>query len=333
MIRLSTRIASALSLVALSLPVLQASAQQEVPEAPATSLSTPVPAAPVPAAPVFPKPDPANFTAASPTKESVDAFLHYSWGYDDSRLWEVWSIEKTAADGVSKVTLLVGDKNGKEKPAVAEFFALPDGKHIIAQNDLLPFGEHPFADARTVAQQRANGPYRGSVAKDLELVEFADYQCPHCKAAQPNMDKLAVDFPKARIVFQLFPLVSIHPQSARAAAYGVCVNKAGGSDAFFTFTAAVFDGQDGLATTDGATLTLNSAVTKAGLEPDKIEACSNLPATKEAVQNMVKLAADLNINETPTLLVNGRPVPANAPYETIRKIIEFQAGLDGVAAH
>jgi protein-disulfide isomerase len=48
---------------------------------------------------------------------------------------------------------------------------------------------------------------------------------------------------------------------------------------------------------------------------------------------MVKLAADLNINETPTLLVNGRPVPANAPYETIKKIVEFQAGLDGVAAH
>ena len=55
-------------------------------------------------------------------------------------------------------------------------------------------------------QQRADGPYRGSADKGLEIVEFADFQCPHCKEAQANMDKLAVDFPKARIVFQACPL-------------------------------------------------------------------------------------------------------------------------------
>ena len=45
----------------------------------------------------------------------------------------------------------------------------------------------------------------------------------------------------------------------------------------------------------------------------------------------VKLAQDLNINQTPTLMVNGRQVPANTPYETIKQIIEYQAKLDGVA--
>ena len=84
-----------------------------------------------------------------------------------------------------------------------------------------------------MVQQRADGPYRGSAAKDLELVEFADFQCPHCKDAQANMDKLAVDFPKARIVFQNYPLAAFIPQSVTAAAYGVCVGKQGGSDAFF----------------------------------------------------------------------------------------------------
>ena len=97
-------------------------------------------------------------------------------------------------------------------------------------------------------QQRANGPYRGAAAKDLELVEFADFQCPHCKAAQANMDKLVADFPKARIVFQSDPLATIHPEATLAAAYGVCVAKEAGSAAFFQFAAAVFDGQDGLNT-------------------------------------------------------------------------------------
>ena len=113
-------------------------------------------------------------------------------------------------------------------------------------------------------QHRANGPYRGSASKDFELVEFADFQCPHCKEAQANMEKLAADYPKARIVFQSFPIPSIHPEAVTAAEYGLCVSKLGSSTAFFQYAAAVFDGQEGLATPDGATLTLNSAVTLAG---------------------------------------------------------------------
>jgi protein-disulfide isomerase len=325
LIRPSIRIASALALVALSLPLFQASAQQD---APASAPSSPAPAA----APTFPKPDPANFTVASPTREVVNAFVQASWGFDDSRVWEVWAIKNTPAEGVSRVSILVGDKSGKQKPAIIEFYVLPDGKHILAQNDILPFGEHPYAEYRALAQKRADGPYRGSSMKDLEIIEFADFQCPHCKDAQANMDKLAVDFPKARIVFQTFPLESIHPQAARSAAYGICVTKQGGSNAFFTFASAVFDGKEGLASVDGATLTLNSAVTKAGLDPAKIAECAATPATVAAVDALVKLAADLNINQTPTLLINGRQVLANAPYDTLKQIILYQAKLDGVAA-
>ena len=99
---------------------------------------------------------------------------------------------------------------------------------------------------------------------------------------------------------------------------------------FFQFAAAVFDGQDGLATPDGATLTLNSAVTKAGLDPAKISACAATPETKVAVDDRIQLSKDLDISSVPTLVVNGREVPANAPYETVKQIIEYQAKMDGV---
>jgi protein-disulfide isomerase len=110
------------------------------------------------------------------------------------------------------------------------------------------------------------------------------------------------------------------------------VTKQGGSDAFFTFASAVFDGQDGLATADGAALTLNSAVTKAGLDPAKIAACAATPAAVGAIEASKKLAQDLGINQTPLLVINGRLVPASAAYETIKQIILYQAKLDGVAA-
>jgi protein-disulfide isomerase len=327
----SSRLFGAAALIFFSLPVMQAAAQQQVPPAPAQAPAAQEPSAPAPQAPVLDKPDPKNFTAQSPAKDTVNSFLQTSWGYDANRVWEVEAILKTGAEGVSKVVIEVADKSGKQKPGAMAFFVLPDGKHIIAGDEVIPFGDHPYAEYRTELEQRADGPYRGSAAKDLELVEFADFQCPHCKEAQANMEKLVADYPKARIVFQNYPLARVHPNAVEAATYGVCVAKQGGSTAFFSYVSAVFDGQDGLASPDGATLTLNSAVTKAGLDPAKIAACAKTPEVATEVENSVKLAQEVNVNQTPTLMVNGRQVPANAPYETLKEVIDYQSKLDGIA--
>lgn len=342
MIRHFGRLASLTLLAACATP-FYAAAQQQVPAAPAQTQAAPAdqqqaapaaenPASPAPTGPpTFPKPDPKNFTASSPTKDQVNGFLTASWGYDENRVWQVQAILKTQIEGLSKVVVYIGDKTGKEKPQAFMFWALPDGKHIIAGEDIYPFGDKPYVEYRTMAQQQADGPYRGSESKDLELVEFADFQCPHCKEAQANMDKLVTDFPKARIIFQNYPLERIHPEAKTAAEYGVCVAKMGGNDAFFKFANATFEGQDGLATADGATLTLNSAVTKAGLDPAKVAACAKLPATDDQVEKSVKLAEALNINQTPMLLVNGRQVPiSGVPYDTLKKIILYQEKLDGI---
>ena len=328
MIRNSARLASAIAVAMLFSPIYHAVAQEQTPAPPAPEAAPPAPAA---KAPVFPEPDPADFTATTPTKEVVNAFMQANLGFDANAMWQVQAIEKTQIAGISKVTVFIGYKSGKQQPYRFPFFTTPDQKHIIVGERIVPFGEHPFAENRSTLQERANGPYRGSASKDLELVEFADFQCPHCKAAQANMEKLVADFPKARIVFQNDPLVSIHPESLTAAEYGTCVAKLAGSTAFFQFASAVFDGQDGLATADGATLTLNSAVTKAGLDPAKVSACVALPETKAAVESSIQLSKDLDISSVPTLAINGREVPANAPYETLKQIIEYQSKLDGIA--
>lgn len=324
MIRIFKTFASVLLLAAFALPL---AAQQDVPAAPAQEPSAPESNA----APVFPKPDPANFTAASPTRETVDTFFNENWGYDPDRIWEVAAVLKTRSEGLSKVVVYVGDKSGKQKPQAIVFFVLPDGKFIVIGDQLIPFGAHPFAEAREAMKLHANGPFRGSESKNFEIVEFADFQCPHCKLAQETMDKIVADYPNARVVFQNFPLVKIHAEAFHASAVGVCVANLGGSKAFFTYAAAVFEGQEGLGTADGAALTINSAVTKAGLDPVKAEACSKTPATKAAVEADIKLAEDQAINETPTLVINGRQVPASIPYDQLKTIIDYQLKLDGIS--
>ena len=157
MIRPSARLASAAVLVALSLSIFKATAQQQVPPAPAQDQ----PSAPAPAAAsALPKPDPANFTATSPSKDVINSFLQTSWGYDDSRIWQVQAILKTPVEGVSKVVILIGDKSGKQKPSALMFFTLPDGKHIIAGDQVIPFGEHPYTEyrSRIAAERRRTLP-------------------------------------------------------------------------------------------------------------------------------------------------------------------------------
>jgi protein-disulfide isomerase len=303
--------------------------------APANRANAPIPQLDVPpsgdAANPFPKPDPRNFTADTPTMDTVNAFLHASWGYDPQRVWQVQAISKTPVTGISKVVVLVAQKtpNGKPQMASLQFFTLPDGKHLIA-DDVLPFGAKPFADYRALLEQRADGPARGSASKDLLLVEFADFQCPHCKEAQPTIEKLLQQYPNARFVYENYPLVQIHSEAYKASAYSVCVAKLGGNDAFFKYSNLIFDAQSEL-TPQGSDAALKGAVTKVGLDPAKVAACSTSAEAKSTVDASLKLGQDLNLNQTPILVVNGRVLPIGAlPIEALSQLVAFQAQEDGV---
>ncbi len=281
----------------------------------------------------FPAVNPKNFTADSPSVTTVDSYLRAMVGYDPNRIWRVVGIQKTQAPGVSKVTALISEKSPNAKVLSAIFYVLPDGKHVIAPDSsgLNPFGAAPFAENRAQLQARATGPYVNSESKDLMLVEFSDLQCPHCKDAQAIMTKLVADYPKARIVYQSFPLTDIHPFAFQAAAYGACVAKQG-TPAFFTYSQAVYDTQAGL-TTDAGVATLKAAVTKAGLDPAAIAACAETDAIKAEVNASSKLAMDLGIDQTPELAVNGRMIPlTSVPYDTLKTLINYQATMDGVPA-
>jgi protein-disulfide isomerase len=313
--------------------------------APTGAATTPAPAtAPKAAAPLqlqslgqetkadpFPPVNPKFFTASSPTVDTVNAFLKTLWGYDSNRIWRVEAIQTTAAPNVSKVVVFVSDKAPNAKVQPTAFFVTPDGKHAVAGDNVVPFGATPFADARKMLQEHADGAAQGAASKNFMLVEFADLQCPHCKEAQTTMGQLSKDFPNARIVFQSFPLVDLHPFAFKAAAYGYCVQKQK-NDAFFVYATAVFDAQAAL-TPETGDETLKSAVTKAGLDPAAVDACAATQATKDQVNASAKLAQDVGVDQTPMLSVNGHLLPlTQIPYETLKKIVTYQAALDGVSS-
>lgn len=305
-----------------AIPVLaQNNATPQPPEAPSTQGGAPQPSAA--GLQPMPPPDPANFTATTPTKETVEAFLHANWGYDENRLYQVQAIQKTQVQGISRVVVLVEEKGTQQtQPAELVFLTLPDGKHLIANDEILPFGANPFANYREILEREAKGPMRGPANSPLQLVEFSDFQCPHCKEAQPTIERLLKEYPQAHLVSEMFPLRSIHSEAEKAAETGVCVAKLGGNDAFFKFTDAVYSNQTQL-TPDRSDATLASAVKTAGVDDSKVKACMAEPSTKASVDASVALGQEVGVNQTPTLAVNGRLLPANMPYDQLKKIIDY----------
>jgi protein-disulfide isomerase len=301
---------------------------------------TPVPQDIAPAAPQvpraqptnpFPPVNPKNFTAETPSVDEVNSFLKALWGFDVNRQWQVEGIVKTIAPGVAKVVVLVADKRAPGKTSPLVFFTTPDGKHAIAEN-VMDFGAKPFADARKTLQERANGPAKGAKTGDLLFVEFADLNCDHCREAQQKMESLEQDFPQARIIFENAPEPT-HPYAEQAAMDGVCVRKTKGDAAFFAYARAVYAKQAGL-TPASADETLKTAVSAAGADPAAVAACAALPETKATVDATVKLAQDLGAVQVPMLAVNGHFLAIDTvPYETLKQMIAFQAGQDGITVH
>lgn len=311
-------------------------AQAPAKESPATAdLQQAVqPQAPTPhAVPVnpFPAVNPKNFTVDSPTPAVVSDFLKTVWGYNDNLSWSVQAIQKTVAPGVVRVVVFVANKTQPGKVSRNEFFITPDGKHAIA-DAVIDFGSKPYADRRQMLQEQANGPAEGAASKGFLMVEFADLLNGQSKEVHDTVSKLEKEFPEARVVFENLPADG-NPYALRAAAEGVCVRKAKGDAAFFTYAQAVFNKEQGLT---AATLepVLSDAVTAAGGDPKVAAVCADSQAAKDDVKASIALGAAAGVDQSAVLVVNGRVLPAaSVPFETLKQVVAYQAQLDGIPVH
>lgn len=275
----------------------------------------------------FPTVDSANFSAASPTPETVEAFLQESWGYDSNREWELYSIEGTSAPEVSKVRVLMAENPAGEITAF-EFLVLPDGKHLVTGGSVISFGARPFDDAYRMLRERVSGPSLGTSSMQYLLVEFGELGCVRCKEEMSVEKKLLADFPQAHYVFENVPASAADGSDIITATYGACVHSQGGSSAFFTFAQAIDEVQHGLSSpVDGQEL--RKAAVAAGVDPQSAARCADSSTAQGTVNSAARLARDLDVETTPFLFIDGRGVPLLAvPYATLKEIVAWQFEID-----
>jgi protein-disulfide isomerase len=207
----------------------------------------------------------------------------------------------------------------KDQNQTGVVYASKDGAYII-RGELYKTGEDPFAAARKDLTTKGS-PSKGPADSKITMVEFSDFECPHCRQLHEYLKTLEQKYPQARIVFKNYPIEAIHPWAMTAAIAGHCAFETS-SDAFWKMESAIFDQQD-LISAENAYDKLTDAAVAAGLQRDAFRACLADPAAKEAVQADLALGQKLGVNSTPTVFINGREAVGGDP-SAVEQLIDYE---------
>jgi protein-disulfide isomerase len=169
-------------------------------------------------------------------------------------------------------------------------------------------------DSQRFTPEVAGAPMRGEAHAPVVLVEFSDFQCPHCKHLQPVLERLLDEHRgQVRLYFKNYPISSAHPDSATAAAGALAAGKQG---KFWQFHDRLFGGDQ----IHEAMPDLEKIAKDLKLDVKKWK--DDLESAKEVVAHDRSEGERLEINSTPTLFINGRRYAGPIDFEDIKDWVD-----------
>jgi protein-disulfide isomerase/uncharacterized membrane protein len=165
--------------------------------------------------------------------------------------------------------------------------------------------------------------YMGEGA-ELQLIEFADFQCPACAMAARHMHRLLKIYgDRVQVIFKNFPLDSacnphltrrLHMNACEAAKAGYCAHKQGHFEAMYE---KLFGNQHEI-----STASIASWATEIGLNREQFETCLSSPDTTTALQRDMDQAKSAGLESTPTFFVNGRKVEGPIDEQRLKALLQ-----------
>jgi len=165
------------------------------------------------------------------------------------------------------------------------------------------------------AEDHAQGPE----SADVTLVEYGDYECPHCGHAYRVVQQVQKRFGKRlRFVFRNFPLNEMHPNAEAAAEVA---EFAGAQGKFWEMHDRLFENQERLGEALfldlGEELKLSTIALRQALEQGTFEA---------RVRADFKGGVRSGVNGTPTFVINGHRHDGSFDFETLVSAIHEAMG-------
>jgi protein-disulfide isomerase len=148
----------------------------------------------------------------------------------------------------------------------------------------------------------------------VTIVEFSDFQCPFCRAFAARLDTIQAENPgSVALVYRHYPLPS-HPHAGRAALASEC---AGLQGRFWEMHDGLFIGQDSI-----GVRAWESYAAAAGI-PDSLQfrSCMEQEGGEAAIRRDIAAGTRLNVQGTPTTLINELRVSGTPPLDSLRAYI------------
>ena len=139
---------------------------------------------------------------------------------------------------------------------------------------------------------------RGNPKAPVMIVEFADFQCPYCRAAESTLDNVFAKYKgQVAISYRDFPLSSIHPYAQEAAEAARCAEEQG---KFWQYHDLLFANQDKL---DHSGLLQEAH--SLNLDEKQFGACLATQKYKAQIDADELAGRNAGVNGTPGFFVNG----------------------------
>ena len=161
---------------------------------------------------------------------------------------------------------------------------------------------------------------KGSMHAPVVLVEYGDFQCPHCGAAHPIVKRiLKVYKDQMAFVFRHFPLSEVHPYAQVAA---VASEAAANQGKFWQMHELIFDNQATL----GIEMLLDLAE-KINLDMKTFQKDFKDPKLFEKVEANFESGIVSGVNGTPSFYLNGEKFNKSYDFDTLNTAISTKLSL------
>ena len=167
----------------------------------------------------------------------------------------------------------------------------------------------------------ASDPFHGGEEAKLTIVEFSDFQCPHCRKAHVILQTVLPGYgDQVKLVFKNMPL-SMHHSSKALAQLSEAAHKQG---KFWPLHDLIFERQAEFKDTPLDKKALMKLAKDASLDMARVEKDYEDPSTEKAVKADRKEAERLKIRSTPVILFNGLLIRGMPPPAVLKHIIELE---------
>lgn len=251
-------------------------------------------------------------------KPKLEAYIRYADAFTPDVQFSIDDPIPSAYPGCFRVVAhLTKGRNRLDRV----YYVTADGRHFV-NGAIWDLNESPFLD--TLEHLPTNGPSFGPADAKVTIVVFNDFECPYCRElAKTVRDNIPQKFPKdVRVIFKDFPIDSIHPWARPAAEASHCIADQS-VPGFWAFHDWIFDHQQEVNATNVREKTLDFAKTQ-GLDTAKLTACIDSHASATAVEESLRAGQGLQIEQTPTMFINGRAVDGSIAWPQLQSLIDLE---------